>query len=120
MHWLLILVWFSQGYDAAPLQLVSVPLWVGRSSSTSERQTTFILHSNMGVTYPFHSPPLCLALPTMTQFSEWLHSSLGSVSALASTGIDASSLCLTYVFLLKFAAKSLYLWSSHCPQWMLQ
>ena len=31
----------------------------------------FVLHSDMGVTYPFHSPPFCLALPTMTQFSEW-------------------------------------------------
>ena len=41
------------------------------------------LHSNMWVTCPFHSPPnfIYLALPAMTQFSEWQHSSLGSLSA---------------------------------------
>ena len=41
----------------------------------------FILLSDTGVTYPFHSPHFCLALPAMTQFSDWLHSSLGSLSA---------------------------------------
>ena len=39
------------------------------------------LHSNMWVTCPFHSPHfIYLALPAMTQFSEWQHSSLGSLS----------------------------------------
>ena len=31
VHWLLILVCFSQGYDATPLQVARVPLYVGRS-----------------------------------------------------------------------------------------
>ena len=31
MHWLSILVCFSQGYDVTPLQAVRVPLQVGRS-----------------------------------------------------------------------------------------
>ena len=40
----------------------------------------FVLHSDTGVTYPFDSPHFCLALPAMTQFSDWLHSSSGSLS----------------------------------------
>ena len=35
----------------------------------------------MGVTYPFHSPHFYLALPAMTEFSEWQHSSSSSLSA---------------------------------------
>ena len=30
---------------------------------------------------PLSFPPFCLALPALTQFSDWLHSSLGSLSA---------------------------------------
>ena len=60
---------------------------------------------------PISLPPFCLALPTMTQFSDWLHSSLGSLST-SVNGYRHCSLCLMYVFLPKFAAKSLYLWSS--------
>ena len=41
-----------------------------------------VFHSDMQVTYPFHSPLfIYLALPAMTQFSEWQHSSFGSLSA---------------------------------------
>ena len=29
------------------------------------------LHPNMGAAFPFHSPSIWLALPAMTQFSEW-------------------------------------------------
>ena len=40
------------------------------------------LYSHMQVTCPFHSLPhlIYLALPAMTQFSEWQHSSFGSLS----------------------------------------
>ena len=41
-----------------------------------------VLHSNTQVTCPFHSPHfIYLALPAMTQFSEWQHSSFSSLSA---------------------------------------
>ena len=63
-------------------------------------------------------PYFCLALPTMTQFCDWLHCSLGSLS----TSINrhgCHSLCLMYMFLLRSAATSCYLWSSSilsgCP-----
>ena len=41
------------------------------------------LHPDMGAVCPFHSPLhfVRLALPAMTQFSEWQHSSFGSLSA---------------------------------------
>ena len=41
------------------------------------------LNSDMQDTGPFHSPTcsIYLALPAMTQFSEWQHSSSGSLSA---------------------------------------
>ena len=63
----------------------------------------------------------------MTQFSDWLHSSLGSLYA-SINRYRHLSLCLTYVFFLKFAAGSLYLWSSpilsgcfrRCLQYKLQ
>ena len=65
----------------------------------------------MGVTYPFHSSPFCLALPTMTQFSDRSHSSLGSLST-SINGYRHHFLCLVYMFLPMFAARSLYMWSS--------
>ena len=72
----------------------------------------FVILPDMGVTYPFHSPLcFCLALPTMTQFCDWSHSSWGSLST-SINGHRRHSLCLTYVFLLRSAATSLYLWSS--------
>ena len=79
------------------------------------------------VTYPFHSPHFCLALPTMTQFHDWSHSSWVSISA-SINGHGHHSLCLTYVFLLRSAATSHYLWSSpvlsgcssRCPWQQLQ
>ena len=64
------------------------------------------------VTYPFHYPSiLCLALPTMTQFCDWLHSLWGSLSA-SINGHWCNSLCLTYLFLLRSAATLHYLRSS--------
>ena len=75
-----------------------------------------------GGTYPFHYP-LCLALPIMTQFGEWSHSSWGSLSASASTDIDVipSAKC-TYVFLPRSAVTSYYLRSwpifCGCSRWM--
>ena len=65
----------------------------------------------MRVTYTFHSPSFYMALPTMTQFCDWLHPSLGSLSASINV-YRCCSLYLTYMFLLKSAAKSHYLWSS--------
>ena len=73
------------------------------------------------------TPPFCLALPNMTQFHDWLHSSWGSLSASVNR-FRHGSLCLTYVFLLRSAAKSCYLWSSpilsgcssRCPWQKLQ
>ena len=41
----------------------------------------FILHSDMGLLTHFTPPILILALPAMTQFSEWQPSSIGSLSA---------------------------------------
>ena len=65
----------------------------------------------MGVTYPFPSPPFCLALPTVTQFCNWSHSSWGSLST-SVNGYRHHSLSLTYVFLPRSAVKSHHLWSS--------
>ena len=56
-------------------------------------------------------PLLCLALPTVAQFHEWLHSLWGSLS----TSINRHwhhSLCFMYMFLLRSAATSHYLRSS--------
>ena len=96
--------------------------WVG--AFHSREADYFIFHSDMGVTYPFHPPPFCLALPTVTQFSDWSHSSSGSLSA-SINGYRHHSLCPVYMFLLKFATISPYLWSppilsghsSRCPQY---
>ena len=113
---------FSQGYEP-PLYgwLGSLFRWEG---AFHIREADYcVLLSNMGVTYPFHSPLFYLALPTMTQFCGWLHSSWGSLSA-SINGYRHCSLCLTYVFLPKSATKPCYLWSSpvlsgcssRCPQ----
>ena len=40
----------------------------------SERQTTLSFTPTWGY-LPISLPPFCLTLPTMTQFSDWLHSS---------------------------------------------
>ena len=40
-----------------------------------------ILHPNMGVLSHFTPPSIWSALPALTQFSEWQHSSFGSLSA---------------------------------------
>ena len=99
--------------------------WVG---AFHVREVDYIVVlPDMGVTYPFHSPPFCLALPTMTQFHDWLHYSWGSLSA-SINGYRHFSLCLMYVFLPRSAARSYYLWSSpilsgcssRCPQQKLQ
>ena len=56
-------------------------------------------------------PCFYLALPTMTHFHDWLHSSLGSLSASINRH-RCCSLCLMYMFLPRSAATSHYLWSS--------
>ena len=130
--WLLVLVsWriviFQGGYKAIPLQMARVPLLVG-SSIPCQRggQVMSLIPLHMGDAYPFHSPSFCMTLPTVTQFHEWSHSSLGSLS----TSINRNwchSLCHMYVFLPMTAATSCYLWSSpifggcssRCPQQML-
>ena len=40
----------------------------------------FVLHSDMGLLTHFTPPIWILALPAVTQFSEWQHSSFGSLS----------------------------------------
>ena len=110
VHWLLILVVSLKGL-MPPLYrwLGSLFRWVG-AFHVIEADFCILL-SNTGVTYPILTPPFCLALPTMTQFCDWSHSSWGSLSA-SINGYRCCSLCLTYVFLLKSATKPHYLWSS--------
>ena len=77
------------------------------------REVDRCCHSSLHRGYlPVSLPPvLCLALPTVTQFYEWSHSSWGSLS----TSINVHwchSLCLMYVFLPRSAATSHYLRSS--------
>ena len=56
-------------------------LSVGRSIPRAGSRP-MALNSNMQVTCPFHFPHfIYLALPAMTQFSEWQHSSSSSLSA---------------------------------------
>ena len=83
--------------------------WVG---AFCVREVDYIVVlPDIGVTYPFHSPHFCLALPTMTQFHDWLHSSWGSLCT-SINGYRCHSLCRMYVFLLRSAATSHYLWYS--------
>ena len=84
-------------------------MWVG--AFCIRKADYLILLSDMGVTYPCHSLPFYLALPTMTQFHDWSHPSWGSLST-SINGHRHHSLCLTHLFLPKSAAKSHYLWSS--------
>ena len=56
-------------------------LLVGRSI-LHQSGRPLALHPDMWAACPFHSPHfILLALPAMTQFSEWQHSSFGSLSA---------------------------------------
>ena len=88
-----------------------IPLLVGRSipCQRGRQMLSFLLTQGLLT----HFPPLhfCLVLPTMTQFHDCLHSSWGSLSA-SINGHRHHSLCLMYVFLLRSAATSHYLWSS--------
>ena len=57
-------------------------LWGGRSIPCQSGRLFHLFHSNMGATYPFNPPfYFYLALPAVTQFSEWQHSSSGPLSA---------------------------------------
>ena len=88
-----------------------VPLLVGGNiwHQRGRQMLSFLLTQGY---LPVSLPPLlCLALPTMTQFCEWLHSSWGSLSA-SINGHWHHSLHLTYMFLLRSAATSHYLRSS--------
>ena len=89
MLWLLILVsslflsslFLMEGMKPFPLQAARGPLSVGRSilHQRGRQMFSFLLTWEY---LPISLPPLlCLALPTMTQFCEWLHSSWGSLSA---------------------------------------
>ena len=98
--------------------------WVG---AFHVREVDYIVILSHGGYLPISLPPFCLALPTMTQFHDWLHSSWGSLSA-SINGYRCHSLCLMYMFLLRSAARSHYLWfspvlggcSSRCPEQKLQ
>ena len=100
------------GYEATPLQVACVPLFVHRSILHQRGRQTLSFLLTQGLLTHFTSPPLlCLALPTMTQFCEWLHSLWGSLSASINRHW-CCSLHLMYVFLLRSAATSHYLRSS--------
>ena len=61
VHLLSILVWFSEGYDAILYnQCGYLCRWVGVFHIRDAEY--FILHSDMGVTYPFHSPTILFGL----------------------------------------------------------
>ena len=100
--------------------------WVG---AFCIREVGRCCHSSWHGGYlPVLLPPLlCLALPTMTQFCEWSHSSWGSLSASIS-GHWCHSFHLRYEFLLRSATTSHYLRSSpvlsghsgRCPWQKLQ
>ena len=115
MLWLLIVVSFflifviyNGGYEVTPLQVARVPFLVGRSilHQRGTQMSSFLL--TRGLLTHFTPPVLCLALPPMTQFHDWSHSSWGSLSASINRHRH-HSLCLTYVFPLRSAATSHYL-----------
>ena len=125
MYWLLILVASLKGI-MPPLyrQWGSLFRWI--EAFCVWEADYLVLISNTGLFFHF-TPPFCLALPTMTLFCDWSHSSWGSLSA-SVNGYRCHSLCLTYVSLPRSAAKSHCLWSSpilcgcsgRCPQQKLQ
>ena len=93
-----------------PLQVERVPLYVGRSILCQKGRLPCPSFQHGGY-LPISLPPFYLVLPTMTQFHDWLHPSWGPLST-SVNGYRHCSLCLTYMFLPKSAAKSHYLWSS--------
>ena len=115
------------GYEATPLQAARVPLLVGRSILHQRGRQMLLIFLTWGLLTCFTPPFFCLALPTVTQFCDWSHSSWGSLSA-SINGHQCHSLCLTYMFLPRSAATSHYLWSSpilcgcssRCPWQKLQ
>ena len=134
MPWLLILdssfpifVISNGGYEPTPLQVVRVPLLVGSSILHQTGRQTLSFFLIQGLLAHFTCPCFCLALPTVTQFCDWSHSSWGSLSA-SINGHQCCSLCLTYMFILRSAATSCYLWSlpilsgcsGRCPWQKLQ
>ena len=118
MLWLSIMVSSLEGMKPSLYrQQGSLFRWVG-AFCIREVDYIFIL-PDMGVTYPFYSPHFCLALPTMTQFCDWSHSSWGSLSVSINRH-GCHSPCLTYVFLPRSAAHiTLPVVFTH-PQWRLQ
>ena len=70
---------FNGGYEATPLWAVRVPLLVGESipHQGGRQALSFLLIWGY---LPLSLPPFCLAFSTMAQFSEWLHSTWGSLS----------------------------------------
>ena len=121
MFWLLFMVsslFFSSSFlmegMKPSLYRWHVPLSVGRSILYQRGRLMLSFLLTWGY-LPISLPPLlCLALSTVTQFCEWLHSSLASLS----TSINwhwHHSLHLKYVFLPRSAARSHYLRSSPIP-----
>ena len=90
--WLSSLVCFSWGYDATPLQAVRVPLQVGRSILCQGGRQLCLSFWHGGYLL-ISLPPFCFALPTVTQFCDWSHSSQGSLST-SINGCRHCSLCL--------------------------
>ena len=80
MCWLWNLVWFLLRYNATPLQLGRY-LWIGGSIPHQSCKLFHLPLQHRGY-LPISLPPyFYLALPALTQFSEWQHSSSGSLSA---------------------------------------
>ena len=83
--------------------------WVG---TFHVREVDKCCHSSWHWLLTHFTPPcFSLALPTVTQFHDCLHSSWGSLSASINRH-QCHSLCLAYIFLPRSAATSCYLWSS--------
>ena len=99
------------GYEPIPLQVVRVPLLVGRSILHQRGRLTLSFFLTQGLLTHFTPPCFCLALPTMTQFCDWSHSFWGLLST-SINGHQPHSLCLMYMFLPMSASTSCYLWSS--------
>ena len=110
MHWLFILVWVVSRVICHPSTGGKGSCYVGWSIPHQKGRLPHPCFQHGGY-LPISLPPFYLALPTVTQFHDWSHPFWGSPSASVNR-YRRHSLCLTYVFLLKSAAKSLYLWSS--------
>ena len=71
-----------------------VSLLVGRSILHQRGRQTLLFFLTLGLLTHFAPPCFCLALPTMTQFCDWSHSSWGSLSVSQALTSLPSALCM--------------------------